>query len=31
LARDGQLEWSVVKKAIQTHDIDPEKVNPAIS
>jgi pyruvate dehydrogenase E1 component len=31
LTRDGQLEWSVVKNAIQTHDIDPEKVNPAIS
>jgi pyruvate dehydrogenase E1 component len=31
LARDGQLEWSVVKNAIHTHDIDPEKVNPAIS
>jgi pyruvate dehydrogenase E1 component len=31
LARDGRIEASVVQQAIQTHGIDPEKANPAIS
>ena len=31
LARDGLLDASVVQQAIKTHNINPEKVNPAIS
>jgi pyruvate dehydrogenase E1 component len=31
LARDGQLDASVVQQAIKTHNINPEKLNPAIS
>jgi len=31
LARDGQLDASAVRQAIKTHNINPEKVNPAIS
>ena len=31
LARDGQIEASVVKQAIDAHGINPEKPNPAIS
>jgi pyruvate dehydrogenase complex dehydrogenase (E1) component len=29
LARDGKIEWSVVQQAITTHNINPEKANPA--
>src|SRR5262245_16167946 len=31
LARDGQLDASVVAQAIKAHDINPEKANPAVS
>jgi pyruvate dehydrogenase E1 component len=31
LARDGKIEASVVQQAIKTHNINPEKANPAIS
>ena len=31
LARDGKIEPSVVQQAIKTHNINPEKTNPAIS
>jgi pyruvate dehydrogenase E1 component len=31
LARDGQIDASVVAQAIKTHDINPEKANPATS
>ena len=31
LARDGKIDASVVEQAIKAHDINPEKVNPAIS
>jgi pyruvate dehydrogenase E1 component len=31
LAREGQLEASVVEQAIKTLNIDPEKKNPATS
>jgi pyruvate dehydrogenase E1 component len=31
LARDGKLDASVVQQAIKTHNINPEKVNPAVS
>ncbi len=31
LARDGQIEASVVEQAMKTHDINPEKANPATS
>jgi pyruvate dehydrogenase E1 component len=31
LAREGKIDPSVVQQAIKTHNIDPEKPNPAIS
>ena len=31
LARDGKVPASVVEQAIKTHNINPEKANPAIS
>jgi len=31
LARDGKIEPSVVQQALKTHNINPEKPNPAIS
>ncbi|MGE0706029.1 MAG: pyruvate dehydrogenase (acetyl-transferring), homodimeric type, partial [Vicinamibacterales bacterium] len=31
LARDGKIERSVVEQAIKTHNINPEKSNPAVS
>jgi pyruvate dehydrogenase E1 component len=31
LARDGKIEMSVVQQALKTHNINPEKANPAIS
>ncbi len=31
LARDGKIDWPVVQRAIAELDIDPEKVDPAIS
>ncbi len=31
LARDGQIDRSVVQQAIKTHNINPEKANPAVS
>jgi pyruvate dehydrogenase E1 component len=31
LARDGKIDVSVVQQAIKTHNINPEKRNPAIS
>jgi pyruvate dehydrogenase E1 component len=31
LARDGKIEAAVVQQAIKTHNINPEKSNPAIS
>jgi len=31
LARDGKIEKSVVDQAIKAHNINPEKVNPAVS
>jgi pyruvate dehydrogenase E1 component len=31
LAREGQLDASIVAEAIRSHEIDPEKANPAIS
>ena len=31
LARDGKIERSVVQQALKTHNINPEKANPAIS
>jgi pyruvate dehydrogenase E1 component len=31
LARDGKIETSVVEQAMKTHNINPEKINPAIS
>ena len=31
LARDGKIDASVVEQAIQTHNLNPEKVNPATS
>jgi pyruvate dehydrogenase complex dehydrogenase (E1) component len=31
LARDGKIERAVVEKAIKTHNINPEKVDPALS
>ena len=31
LARDGKIDASVVQQAIKTHNINPEKPNPAIS
>jgi len=31
LARDGKIEASVVQQAIKTHNINPEKANPAVS
>jgi pyruvate dehydrogenase E1 component len=31
LARDGKLDASVVAQAIAAHDINPEKLNPAVS
>jgi pyruvate dehydrogenase E1 component len=31
LARDGKIDVSVVQQALKTHNINPEKSNPAIS
>jgi pyruvate dehydrogenase E1 component len=31
LARDGKIDSSIVRQALKTHNIDPEKPNPAIS
>ena len=31
LARDGKVDQSVVQQALKTHNINPEKPNPAIS
>jgi pyruvate dehydrogenase complex dehydrogenase (E1) component len=31
LARDGTIDRSVVQQAIKTHNINPEKANPAVS
>jgi pyruvate dehydrogenase E1 component len=31
LAREGRLDASVVQQAIKTHNINPEKANPAVS
>jgi pyruvate dehydrogenase E1 component len=31
LARDGKIDPSVVHQALKTHNINPEKPNPAIS
>jgi pyruvate dehydrogenase E1 component len=31
LARDGKIDASVVEQAIKTHEINPEKANPATS
>jgi pyruvate dehydrogenase E1 component len=31
LARDGRLDTSVVQQAMKTHNINPEKLNPAVS
>jgi pyruvate dehydrogenase E1 component len=31
LARDGKIDRSVVEQAIKTHNINPEKLNPAVS
>jgi pyruvate dehydrogenase E1 component len=31
LARDGKIDASVVRQAIEAHGIDPEKSNPAVS
>jgi len=31
LARDGKIDPSVVQQAIKAHNINPEKVNPAVS
>jgi pyruvate dehydrogenase E1 component len=31
LAREGQIASSVVEQAIRTHEINPEKANPAVS
>jgi pyruvate dehydrogenase E1 component len=31
LARDGAIDRSVVQQAIKTHNINPEKANPAVS
>jgi pyruvate dehydrogenase E1 component len=31
LARDGKIDRSVVQQAIKTHNINPEKANPAVS
>jgi pyruvate dehydrogenase complex dehydrogenase (E1) component len=31
LARDGKVEASVVEQAIKAHNINPDKLNPAIS
>jgi pyruvate dehydrogenase E1 component len=31
LARDGKLDASIVEQAMKTHNINPEKSNPAIS
>jgi pyruvate dehydrogenase E1 component len=31
LARDGRIDRSVVQQAIKTHNINPEKANPAVS
>ena len=31
LAREGAIDQSVVRQAIETHEIDPDKANPAIS
>ena len=31
LARDGVIDQSVVQQAIKTHNIDPDKVDPAVS
>jgi len=31
LARDGQIEMAVVEQALNAHNIDPEKANPATS
>jgi pyruvate dehydrogenase E1 component len=31
LAREGKIEASVVQQAIKAHNVNPEKLNPAIS
>jgi len=31
LMREGKIEASVVQQAMKTHNIDPEKPNPAVS
>ena len=31
LARDGQIEKSIVDQAMKAHNVNPEKVNPAVS
>ena len=31
LARDGKIDQSVVQQAMKTHNINPEKPNPAVS
>ncbi len=31
LARDGKIDASIVAQAITTHNINPDKVNPAVS
>jgi pyruvate dehydrogenase E1 component len=31
LARDGKIEQKVVEEAIKAHNVDPEKVDPAVS
>ncbi len=31
LARDGKIDASIVQQALKTHNINPEKANPAIS
>ena len=31
LARDGQIEASIVDQAMKAHNINPDKANPAIS
>jgi pyruvate dehydrogenase E1 component len=31
LARDGKIDMSIVQQALKTHNINPEKPNPAVS
>jgi pyruvate dehydrogenase E1 component len=31
LARDGRIEASIVDQAMKAHNINPEKLNPAVS